>query len=306
MKNNGSKLIFYLFAAALLQIVWGLTPSASKFVIDEIPVELYITIRWSLSGAIFALYLSLSGSWQKISLRDVISVGLLGIFGYGLASLGTLYGLKMGGVTNFALIGALGPLITSSVALWILKERPTKFFYFALPISILGLVLLVFGKYQVSSTSVAVLSAGCIFLGYFCEAFVFVYSKKFKTRMSTAQYLALTQITTACLMWALQIGTFHQTPQLAQLSVKGFFALSFVSVVACVLCYFVLYWLLDHIDGHKLALFESLHSVSAAFFGYYFFQESIKPLMIWGGLFILIGLIVGNLPAKSVKDTSLE
>ena len=43
-KNNGGVYKFLLIAA-VLQIVWGLVPSASKSNIDEIPVELYIAIR---------------------------------------------------------------------------------------------------------------------------------------------------------------------------------------------------------------------------------------------------------------------
>src|SRR4051812_49202931 len=102
----------YLLIAVILQIVWGLVPSASKFVIDEIPVELYIAIRWSISGFIFAAFLFLTKGWRPSALRDVGWVSILGILGYGVASLGTLYGLKLGGVTNFALMSTLGPLIS--------------------------------------------------------------------------------------------------------------------------------------------------------------------------------------------------
>ena len=55
MKPKKLSIQSYLIIAAILQIVWGFVPSASKFVIDEIPVELYIAIRWSISGLIFAL-----------------------------------------------------------------------------------------------------------------------------------------------------------------------------------------------------------------------------------------------------------
>jgi hypothetical protein len=41
----------YLLIAGILQIVWGFDPAASKYVIDEIPVELYIALRWTGSSA---------------------------------------------------------------------------------------------------------------------------------------------------------------------------------------------------------------------------------------------------------------
>jgi drug/metabolite transporter (DMT)-like permease len=288
----------YFFIAAILQIVWGLTPSASRLVIEEIPVELYITIRWSISGIIFSLYLFLTKTWKKIEFADIGFISLLGLLGYGVASFGTLYGLKLGGVTNFALMAALSPIISSLMSVLILKERPQKIFILSLIISILGLVLLLVGKYQISSFSIAGYSALLILMAYICEALVFVYSKKFKRKMDAPQYLAIAQIATAGFMWILQGTTFHQLSQLANLTSKGLGGIIFVSIVACVLCYAVLYWLLNHFDGHKLALFDGLHTLSAVFFGYLFFQEEIRWMMIVGGFLILLALVSGNLPQK--------
>jgi len=287
-----------LLIAAVLQLVWGLVPSASKFVIDEIPVELYIALRWSISGAIFGIYLCFTRGWKKVSIADVVWVSLLGILGYGVASLGTLYGLKVGGVTNFALMGAVSPVITSLVAMVVLRERPRRLFFITLPISVLGLFLLALGKYQISS--VGVVSASVVFIlgGYLLEAFVFVFSKRFKAKMSTVQYLAIAQISTAVLLWILQGAVFHQAGSLVQLSFTGLVAAGFVSVVACVLCYAVLYWLLHHIDGHRLALFDGFHTLSATLFGFLFFREPLEPLMLLGGFFVLIALVAGNWPAQ--------
>lgn len=293
-RSTDSSTKYFLIIAGLLQIVWGLVPSASKLVIDEIPVELYIAIRWTISGVIFALYLLLTGSWQKVSLKTIGAVSALGILGYGFASLGTLYGLKIGGVTNFALMGAVSPAITSLIAIWVLKERPNRLFFLALPLSILGVLLLVAGKYQVSSMSIAGFSCVGIVGGFTLEAFVFVFSKKFKAVMGAAQYLAIAQIATAVFMWGLQAAAFHQTSHVQDLTVKGLMAALFVSVVACVLCYSVLYWLLNHIDGHRLALFDGFHTLSATVCAHILFREELRPIMLLGGGLILVGLVTGN------------
>lgn len=286
---------YVLWIAVVLQIVWGLVPSASKIVIQEIPVELYIALRWTISGLIFALFLILTKRWRKISLSDFCFVSLLGLLGYGFASLGTLYGLKIGGVSNFALMSALGPVVISAVSIVILRERPKRMFYIALPLCVVGLALLVMGKYQISSFHVAGLSALSIIFGYTMEAIVFVFSKRFKSRVGIAQYLAIAQIATSIAFWLAQATYFKQTDQLANLSDKGWMAAIFVSVVACVLCYAVLYWLLQHIEGHRLALFDGIHAVSASLFGFILFQDPLTSLMLIGGLFILAGLVTGNL-----------
>lgn len=296
MKNP--KTVHYLYIAALLQIIWGFTPTASKVVIDQIPVELYITLRWTISGLIFLGYIVLTKSWQPVRLRDIVAVSLLGLIGYGVGSFGTLYGLKIGGVANFALMASISPIISSVFSIYLLKEKPQKSFYFALPLSVLGLMTIVIGKYQISSPDIALLSALIILGAYACEALVFVYSKRYKVRVAVSQYLAIAQLATAALMWATQAAFFHQTSEMSKLSLEGSGALIFVSVVSCVLCFAVLYWLLNHIDGHKLALFDGIHTISAILFGYLIFHETLSPFMILGGALILTAIICGNLPKK--------
>jgi len=285
-----------LLIAAVLQIVWGFVPTASKLVIDEIPIELYISLRWTISGVIFAIYLTLTKRWQKVGLRDAGWIAFLGVLGYGVASLGTLYGLKIGGVINFALVAAVGPVITSVIAMIFLRERPQKLFYFSLLVSVLGLLLLAIGKYQISSFAIAGQSVGFILSACVLEAIVFVFSKKFKDRVSAIQYLAIAQLSAAILMWSLQGAVHRQTAALAQLTLTGILAALFVSIVACVLCYTILYWLLNYIDGHRLALFDGFHALSATVFGFMFFNEPFRPLMILGGVLVLSGLVMGNWP----------
>jgi probable blue pigment (indigoidine) exporter len=280
--------------AALLQIVWGLVPSASNIVISEIPVELYIAIRWTISGVIFLSFLFFSSKWLPKLNKQCFIVMILGILGYGIGSFGTLYGLKIGGVTNFALMGALNPIVTATVAIMFLHERPTRLFYIALPLCVLGLVLLVTGKHQISSWSIAFASAGLIIGAAALEAIVFVYSKKYKVHFTSFQYLGISQLGAALFMWIMQIGVFQQTHAISNLSSTGWIAAIFVSVVACVLCYSILYWLLNYIDGHKLALFDGLHTISAALFGWLIFNESLNALMICGGAILLLGLVLGN------------
>lgn len=296
-----SKTARLLVIAGLLQVVWGLVPGASKFVVDEIPVELYIALRWSISGAIFAGYLALTGRWQRVGRLDFARVAGLGILGYGLASFGTLYGLKIGGVTNFALMSSLGPLITSGISILVLGERPGRLFYFALPMSVLGLAFLSFGKYQMSSFEVVGASAALILGASVLEALVFVYSKKTRGAMSSVQYLAIAQASAALFMWMLQLAFFQQADRLRSMTGTGLAAAVFVSVVACVLCYGVLYWLLRHIDGHRLALFDGFHTLSATFFGVLIFHEPLRPLMVLGGFFMLSGLVIGHWPSEAIR-----
>lgn len=120
--------------------------------------------------------------------------------------------------------------------------------------------------------------------------------------MSSAQYLAIAQLATALLMWTLQLIYFHQTPEVKNLTVRGALAAVFVSVIACVLCYAILYWLLNHIDGHRLALFDGFHTLSATLFGYFLFKETLGPIMLLGGTLIVLVLVLGNFPKRKMEE----
>ncbi len=172
--------------------------------------------------------------------------------------------------------------------------------------SVIGLIAIVLGKYEISSPQVAFLSALIILGAYICESLVFVFSKRFKAKVDAPQYLTIAQLATAAVMWIAQGTIFHQITDVSKLSYQGFSALMFVSIVSCVLCFAVLYWLLNYIDGHRLALFDGMHTVSAIFFGYLIFHESLSPFMILGGVMILTAIVCGNLPKKKAVMTTEE
>lgn len=225
---------------------------------------------------------------------DVAWISLLGIFGYGVGSLGTLYGLKWGGTTSFALMSAIGPILTSLFSIWFLSEKPKRNFFYALPLSVFGLLLVVFGKYQLTLSNLIGYAALVIFFAYVCEALVFVFSKRFQKKVSLPQYLVIAQLATAFFMWISQVAYFKQFHQVLSLSSDGLASLLFVSIVACVLCYAILYWLLNYVEGHKLALFDGLHTLSAVSFGVILFGEKLNLFMIIGGGLILFAVLLAN------------
>jgi len=287
--------------AAGLYVFWGLVPSASKTVIEEIPVELYIALRWTISGLIFFIWIYIQRAHEGILKRQSLWVSLLGIGGYAVASMGSLYGLKIGGVAHFAFVGALNPVLTAAVAILVLRERPRIHFVISLLVCVVGLLVFVQGKHQISTFEVAVFSSVLILGAGVLEAIIFVFSKKLKYHFTSVQYLAIGQLSAAGFMWVLQLLAFGQVDRIQNLSGRGWGAVLFVSVVSCVLCFSVLFWLLNYIDGHRLALFHGLHTVSAALFGFVFFNEKFDGLMWIGGLILLFGLVMGHHSSRSAK-----
>lgn len=282
----------YLLLAALVQVTWGFTPSASKIVLDHLPVETYSAIRYSVSGLIFLVYTLATRRRLRLHRRDLPGLVLLGVLAYGINSLGTLYGLKVGGVLNFALASSVNAVITAAVAILVLKEKLTRPVLVAAVLSVAGGYFLASGKYDLSSLEVAYGSLLLICGAYVLEALGFVYSKKFKARLPLTEYLAVAQLSAGAFMWGVS-ASLGQSPSAATaMPWDGRLSLLFVCLISCGVCYFLLYWLLNHVEGSKLAFFDCFHTFSAVAFGAILFEEPFNSKMLLGGLLLVAAVLV--------------
>lgn len=280
--------------AAVNQLVWGFVPGASSIVVAQIPPELFTTVRWTIAGGIFSGFLLFRQRRIARLNRDFALVAALGVLAYGAAQLGMLYGLKLGGIVNFALVAAFNPVLVSAATIVILGERPTPKFFAALALGVVGLIFIVIGKYRLSDLSIAAGAAALILVSQGLDSMTFAFSKKFRNRVSTLQYLAVAQGAAAIFLWTVQLGFLHQASQLSQLTSTGWTALLFVALGAGIGCYGTFYWLLTRMEGHKLSLFNGLFTVSAVASGHLFFHEPLSLSMAIGGAFILASIVLGT------------
>lgn len=291
----------YVLAAAL-QLVWGLTPSASKLILEYLSVESYSAIRYSFSGFIFLVVTLVKHRSLRLQLRDLPFLVTLGLLAYSLNSLGTLYGLKIGGVLNFALASSLNGIITATVAILLLKEKVGKYFIPAALFSLIGGFFLSWGKYDLSSLKIAGLSILLILGAYVFEALGFVYSKKMKARYPLTEYLAYLQLSAGIFMWILCASTNNLPREILAMPLTAWSALGFVVIFSCGICYFLLYWLLNHIEGHKLAFFDCFHTLAAALFGVLFFGDSFNLKMLIGGILLLFAVILVTIQKSTTEN----
>jgi drug/metabolite transporter (DMT)-like permease len=276
----------YLIEAGI-QMIWGLTPSASRLILNYWPVEAYAALRFTLSSLLF-LGVAL---WQQPSLRvrrrDITAMGLLGILTYGLSSIGLLTALQRGGVITFALASSANAMITAVISVLCLRERWSSGLTMAIALSVVGSLLLVWGKYDLSSASIAWGSVGLVWLAYAGEAFGFVFSRRYQRRYPLALYCGILQGSGAIFLWMVSAAG-HRLPTSFTGPPLVWEALAFVCLFSCGLCYGVHYWLLRFIDGHRLAFFDCFHTVAAALTGFLLFRENLNIAMLAGG-----GLLIG-------------
>jgi drug/metabolite transporter (DMT)-like permease len=292
----------YVWIAVAAQFIASTIPSASKLVVDTFAVEPYIALRWSISALVFGCVLIVSNvrcTWEP---RLIATVSALGIGGYVLASLGTLYAVKLAGVSFFALLTLLSPLIVVALSAAVLNERIRTSTWIALGIALGGLTLVVGGKVEVSSIRPAAVATALVIAAYTSDSLTFLYSKPFQSRLSLVQYLFVAQAAAAVSMW---LASFAMYPREQLMPPTGgiWAAIVYVALVSCVGIYFVWYWLLKHLQGQQLGVLQYFHGIAAALFGVVFFDEELSWPMIAGSVLLLVSIFIASRPGpRSVVD----
>lgn len=279
---------------SLIQVLWSVTPSASRHVLAFWPVEAYIALRFTLSGSLFLIVALFTRPRVRIARRDLPPLAVLGILTYGVASLGTLYGLKLGGVVTFALASGCNAVITALASVYVLRERWGKGLLAAIALSVVGSVCLAWGKYQLASRGVALGSLLLVWFAYASEATGFVFSKRFTGRYPLPWYLAILQLSAGLFLGLVAFLSHPQLPALASLPLSCWAALTYVVIFSCGICYAVHYWLLRYLPGHRLAFFDSIHAASAATFGVLLFGDPLNGWMMAGGFLLLASVWAVN------------
>lgn len=291
----------HYFLAALIQLVWGLTPSASRLILDYLPVEIYSAIRYTFAGMLFLVVARIRHSRWTASREILPKLIGLGIVAYALDSLCTLYGLKIGGVLSFSLASSLNAMITAVVSIYFLKEKVGSRFYAALALSVGGGVFLFWGKAGVSSAQVAGVSLLLIWMAYVFEAMGFVFSRKLRGQVPLEEYLGILQLSGGLFMWGVCLALGRSPVGVTEMPPMAWAALAFVCCIACGVCYFLLYWLLNFVEGHRLAFFDCFHTLSAAVFSVLFFDDPYNWRMVAGGCLLLTSVWT-VLSLKSEKE----
>jgi drug/metabolite transporter (DMT)-like permease len=297
VKQAGIEVTRYLWLAVVTQLVASTIPSASKLVLNSFPVEPYIALRWSISAIAFGVLLKVSKARCVWEPRLIAKVSALGLGGYVFASLGTLYAVKIGGVSLFGLLTLLSPLTVIAVSAIVFKERIRRTTWMAIGIAFIGLTAMVNGRVELLSARSAIAAAALVIAAYTADSLTFLYSKPFQAKLSLLQYLFAGQAAAAVSMWLVSFAMYPRE-QLLPPNREVWGAIVYVAFVSCVAVYFVWYWLLKHLQGQQLGILQYLHGMAAALWGMLIFDERLTRPMIVGSLFLLASIVIASRGAQ--------
>lgn len=130
----------YLLVATLLAALGWI---ASKLVVLEMPGEAFIAVRFLLASLVLLPFCY--KQMRKLSLRQVVLACGVGVF-LGLALQVWVYAVSISAsLSEGAFIMSLAMIIAPMTSWLLFQQRPSRAFWLALPVSIVGMMLLTLG-----------------------------------------------------------------------------------------------------------------------------------------------------------------
>lgn len=299
------KAIFADSSLLFVAFIWGSTFVLVQNAIDLIPPITFIAIRFLIASIILGFWLIV---FQREQLKYInkqlifsgIIIGLWLFFGYATQTIGLLYtsSSKAGFITG------LNVVLVPIFSYFILKLMPSKN-------AIIGVFIATVGLFLLTMTDVSPINQGDI-LVFFCAigfALQIVYTGKYSSKYPSL-LLTVVQISTVCIL-SIIYSLFFEDYKLAFsrdviLDSEVVLALFITSVFATALAFFAQTNFQKYTTPTRVALIFATEPVFAAVTGYFFAQDRLSTTAIFGCLFILLGMILAELPSGKLFHKKME
>jgi drug/metabolite transporter (DMT)-like permease len=280
-----------------MTLIWALNYIAAKVAVKSFPPLLVGPLR-ALFAAVVLLPVFLfsrrgqtqSDAWSR---RDLLQVGVLGVFGITLNQILFVVGMQRTSVAHAALMIAMSPLLVLTMAALKGQERITQRKLAGIGTSIAGIAALnlVPGK---AAQGASFAGDAWVFLASFSFALYTVYGKDLAHRhdsltMNTLGYVAGAGAGLPLLIPQSLGFQFSGVPAAA------WWALAYMAVLSSVVCYLIFYYALRWMPASRISAFSYSQPVIASLAGMALLHESVTANVVAGGLLVLTGVwLVGR------------
>lgn len=126
-------------------VLWGVDNNFTRNVSSKDPI-ITVILKGIFAGSFSLILVFLTNSTLP-SLQEIIEIMILGFFSYGLSIVLFIFAMRDLGASRTSAFFSSAPFIGVILSFVILRELPNNMFYFALPIMILGVVLILFEEH---------------------------------------------------------------------------------------------------------------------------------------------------------------
>ena len=272
-----------------LSVIWGLTWLAVRIGLDDLPPFNFAGIRFLVAAVVLFAAMLVRRTVLPHSRSDWVIITQTGLLTFGLAYSLQFWGQQYVPSGLTAVMFSTVPLFTMLLAhTRIPSESLTRMKLLGVTLGIAG-VTLVFSDQLGAESPLAVW--GCIgfLIGSLSMAYAQVVVKHSGTHIDPL-VLAGCQMAIGAVA-LLAIGTIAEgSPIGLSWTLPAVASLSYLSLVCSALAFFLLYWLIRHMDVTKVTSMALVHPLVAVLAGWIVLDESLSWRVLVGGGTILVGL----------------
>lgn len=278
--------------------VWGITFSVTKIGLATVPPLLFIALRFLGAGAIlvpFAVFRLRGLSARQWGIG--IAVGIVQFFGFALQTAG----LGLTTASKAAFITGLSVVLVPLLAALLLRRKVGLWAWIGSFSAFLGMALLSFEPGQAWFLSVGdllVLGCALAFAGYI------VLVGRYANDVDPLVLTALQIYVTAALSLAAGLGFERLQGPIGSIPLAVWGGVAFLALFATLGTTWAQMWAQRHSDPIRTAIIFALEPVFAALFAYVALGETQSTRTFLGGLLILAGIVLVELPAARPRGVA--
>lgn len=292
----------WILALVGLQTMWAGSYIAFKVIVAELPIPLALVLRYGLAALVLVL-ISLWRPW-RLGWRDAGILVAVGVLDFCLAGYLMFAVARLTYAGDMAILIAFEPLITTLLAVLLLRERLTRGTMMVLAVAMVGVLLMSELRWEDGQIvwSTRLLGNALFLIALLCESGYSVCSRAVSQRVDPLQAATLMFVAGALgnLLWHYDTVLRSSWPTLSPVA---WAALLFLGLGCSALGYTYWTYLLRRTPVQVAALSLFLQPVIGSVLAYAFLNERPSRRTVAGALIVCSSLFLWVYTRKGTKRT---
>jgi len=273
-----------------MAVIWAINFSVVKYATESFSPMALTGLRVALA-ALFLIGLAFTSTRLHLARRDILALLLLGVLGNGFYQLFFVHGVARTRAGNAALIVGSAPAFVALFARLRGLERVGRLTLAGIGLSVVGVALVIIGSAGISDGETTLLGSLLVFCGVLCWTVYTVLLQPYTRRIHVGQLSAITMVGGAVPLLVAS-GPALASTDWAAVSIGGWLALFYASVISMGVAYLFWYRGLRVLGATRTAVYTNLQPIIALLVAWIFLRETPTAFQAVGATTIVAGVFL--------------
>jgi drug/metabolite transporter (DMT)-like permease len=291
MSNSFKIVIGYI----IICLIWGSTWLAIRLGLDSLTPLISAGLRFILASILIFVVVSIKKTELPLDLKSVIIYIYLAFFSF-VIPFGLVYWAEQfvpSGLTS--VIFGMFPFSVFIFSWFMLKGESADFYKLvSVLLGFVGIIIIFSDSLHIDVEN-HTLGLTAVLLSAIIQGSTSVVLKKWGGYLNPFSINALPLLIAGITLIALSFG--FENTSTWEFSSKAIISITYLAIVGTIVAFTVYYWLLKQINAVILALSSFITPIIALILGWIVLNEQLSQEVLVGSLFVLLGILFGNLKA---------